>query len=61
MPGQLVLEATVVTKRYGETTAVDLLSLSVHAGEACCLLGPNGAGRITRLNPFLVSTATTAQ
>jgi ABC-2 type transport system ATP-binding protein len=36
-----------VTKRYGETLAVDAVSLRVEAGEVYALLGANGAGKST--------------
>jgi ABC-2 type transport system ATP-binding protein len=36
-----------VTKRFGPTTAVDDLSVSVGEGEIFALLGPNGAGKTT--------------
>ena len=36
-------------KKYGSTTAVNGLSLSVAAGEIFCLLGPNGAGKSTTI------------
>jgi len=36
-----------VTKRYGETVAVDGVSLSVESGEAYALVGANGAGKST--------------
>ena len=38
-----------VTKRYGETTAVDSLSLEVERGEVCVLIGPSGCEKTTTL------------
>ena len=38
-----------VTKRFGQTTAVDELSLSVAAGEMFGLIGPDGAGKTTTI------------
>jgi ABC-2 type transport system ATP-binding protein len=38
-----------LTKRYGETLALDRLSLEVPAGAVFGLLGPNGAGKTTFL------------
>jgi ABC-2 type transport system ATP-binding protein len=48
-----ILEARVLTKRYGDVVALDSLDLQVGAGEAVCLLGANGAGKTTTLNLFL--------
>ncbi|WP_123536544.1 ABC transporter ATP-binding protein [Halosimplex salinum] len=42
-----------VTKRFGETTAVDEIDLTVEAGEAYGFLGPNGAGKSTTINVLL--------
>lgn len=38
-----------VTKRFSEVTAVDDLTLDIHAGEFISLLGPSGCGKTTTL------------
>ena len=38
-----------VTKRFGDVTAVDRLSLEVDDGEFMVLLGPSGCGKTTAL------------
>src|SRR5438445_2367270 len=38
-----------LTKRYGDTVAVDRLSLAVEKGEFLALLGPSGCGKTTTL------------
>jgi ABC-2 type transport system ATP-binding protein len=38
-----------VTKRYGQTTAVNALTLSVERGEMFGLIGPDGAGKTTTI------------
>ncbi|GII64212.1 ABC transporter ATP-binding protein [Sphaerisporangium krabiense] len=48
-----ILARTVeVTRRYGAVTALDRVSLDIHAGELVGLLGPNGAGKSTLINLF---------
>lgn len=42
-----------VSKRFGETQAVDALSFDVHPGEIFGLLGPNGAGKTTCIRMIL--------
>ena len=41
------IRATDVTKRYGDLTAVNGISLEVHPGEIFGIIGPNGAGKTT--------------
>ena len=41
----LVIEARGLTKRFGTSTAVDAIDLSVARGESFGFLGPNGAGK----------------
>ncbi|MDQ3850593.1 MAG: ATP-binding cassette domain-containing protein [Actinomycetota bacterium] len=42
-----------LTKRYGDTLAVDELSFTVSAGHVTGFLGPNGAGKSTTLRAVL--------
>ena len=42
-----------LTKRYGETLALDALDLVVEPGEAFGYLGPNGAGKTTTIRLLL--------
>jgi len=44
-----VIELKNLTKRYGNFTAVDDLSLSIDSGGITGLLGPNGAGKTTTM------------
>jgi len=48
-----LLEASALTKRFGDVLALDALDLSVGPGEVYCLLGANGAGKSTTINCFL--------
>lgn len=41
------IEISGVTRRFGDTVAVDRLSLEVAAGEIFALVGPDGAGKTT--------------
>ena len=44
-----MIEVNEVTKRYGETLAVDHLSFAVKPGTVTGFLGPNGAGKTTTM------------
>lgn len=45
----IIVEASSVTKRFGDRVAVDRLTLRVPGGLCYGLLGPNGAGKTTTL------------
>ncbi|QQD82295.1 ABC transporter ATP-binding protein [Bacillus siamensis] len=49
-----MLELTDLTKKYGDFTAVNHISLRVEKGEIFGLLGPNGAGKSTTVS--MIST-----
>lgn len=44
-----MIEARDLTKKFGETVAVDRLNLQVDLGEVFGFLGPNGAGKTTTI------------
>src|SRR5499427_1283799 len=48
-----MIEAQGLTKRYGDTLAVDDLSFSVEPGKITGFLGPNGAGKTTTMRLIL--------
>jgi len=50
---QAGLELIGVSKRYGETVALDDLSFSVEPGQVCGFVGPNGAGKTTAMRIVL--------
>ena len=45
-----MIELRELTKKFGDFTAVDGLSLSIETGEFFGLLGPNGAGKTTTIS-----------
>ena len=49
MAAKAVLELVQLTKKFGNTTAVDAINLKIPAGSYCCLLGPSGCGKTSTL------------
>jgi len=49
VPPMATITLTNLTKRFGETTAVDAVDLTVPAGQLFFLLGPSGCGKTTLL------------
>ena len=43
------LEFAILTKKYGETIAVDNINLKIPSGTYCCFLGPSGCGKTSTL------------
>ncbi|MDQ6697267.1 MAG: ABC transporter ATP-binding protein [Actinomycetota bacterium] len=48
-----MIELRSVTKRYGDTVAVDDLTLDIPAGQVTGFLGPNGAGKSTTMRMII--------
>src|SRR3990172_5701741 len=44
-----MIQIQQLTRRFGNKTAVENLSLTVQKGEICGFLGPNGAGKTTTI------------
>ncbi|GAB7018070.1 ABC transporter ATP-binding protein [Halostagnicola bangensis] len=51
-----VVEATDLHKTYGETVALESVSLAVDDGEVFALIGPNGAGKTTLVRALTGTT-----
>src|SRR4029079_16401541 len=61
-PGRagIMIAVTHLTKRYGETLAVDALSFTVRPGLVTGFLGPNGSGKSTTMRLILGLDAPTS-
>jgi ABC-2 type transport system ATP-binding protein len=57
----MVILAEEVRRRYGETVALDGVSLSVAEGEVYALVGPNGAGKTTLVRALTGTTVVDGQ
>ena len=47
--GKTMVQFKRVTKRFGQTTVLDAVDLTIHAGEVVVLIGPSGSGKSTLL------------
>lgn len=52
----MVIRAEDVRRRYGDTVALDGVSLTVESGEVFALVGPNGAGKTTLIRALTGTT-----
>ena len=43
------VQLVAVTKRFGQTIAVDAIDVEIASGTYCCLLGPSGCGKTSTL------------
>ena len=50
MTNDVVVRLDGVRKEYGDTTALDGVSLEIHTGDAVAVMGPSGCGKSTLLN-----------
>ena len=48
-----MINASHLTKRYGDITAVDDISFDIRKGELFGFLGPNGAGKTSTINMII--------
>jgi ABC-2 type transport system ATP-binding protein len=55
-----MISLTNLTKRYGDKTAVDGLTLELHPGTVTGFLGPNGAGKSTTMRMIIGLDAPTS-
>jgi ABC-2 type transport system ATP-binding protein len=53
MTGPPIVSVRSLSKRFGDLTAVDELTFSLHSGTVTGFLGPNGAGKTTTLRLLL--------
>jgi lipooligosaccharide transport system ATP-binding protein len=59
-PGEALVHARGLTKRFGDFTAVNAVDFDVLAGEAFGFLGPNGAGKTSTMRMIACSSPISA-
>ncbi|MEM7406631.1 MAG: ATP-binding cassette domain-containing protein [Pseudomonadota bacterium] len=55
-----LIDATALTRRFGDLTAVDAVSFTLRRGEVVGFLGPNGAGKSTTMQMLAGALTPTA-
>ena len=60
MARNLAIKTEGLTKKFGQTLAVNKLDLEIEAGQFYGLLGPNGAGKSTTIHMLTTMTAATS-
>lgn len=60
MTSEFAIETTALTRRFGNFTAVDAVSLGVPRESIFGLLGPNGAGKSTMIKMLTTLLAATS-
>lgn len=60
MTSKEIIRINGLTKRFGDFTAVDNISFSVHDGEIFAFLGPNGAGKSTTIKMLITLLSPTS-
>jgi putative ABC transport system ATP-binding protein len=48
--GQVVVQLSTVRKEYGDSVALDGVSLEIRSGEAVAVMGPSGSGKSSLMN-----------
>lgn len=60
MAFKFAIQASGLTKHYGQAVAVNKLDLNIQSGQFYGLLGPNGAGKSTTIHMLTTMTSPTA-
>ena len=53
MKNEIPVRLFEISKRFGDTLAVDAADFTIHKGEFFGLLGPNGAGKTTLIKMLI--------